>query len=637
MDVRISTVALKNFKCYTDAEIHFAGRDAYISGQNGEGKSTIFDAIIWCFTGKLPNAKADGASIRPIGQPVEVVPEVEVEAIVDGAATLFNRKLEPTYTGRGADKAYKGDMTVCTIDGVPKSATDYNAYVSQIFPINATVWLDLLAFADDTKFSADDRRKVLVDAFGQITDESVKMLNPDFDELFVNKGKLSVEDYKTAMKEQEKSCTTELGRGKTQGTLQARIDEAMKAITHPELSVASQEKAIADLEEQIKTATSGNDDGLKALLAGTQSQLAIVNSKIDADIAAKKTALYAKVDTESIALNGKISVARTAKLKAESDADNANNIIRDCDRYITNLMADRAEFEAKVPNITTVCPTCGQPIPKEQIDEAIGNFNESKAKALEDYDNKIKSYVEKKATHEAIKADVLKAADKAQKKLSALQDEFNKLNEERNMLANIEVEPDAELLGQRIALENEIASLKTEVQMAGTSEKVADLTIQLKAEQSKLAEAQANARQIARIAELKNRQKEVVEMLSKAQRMIALCDEFITTRARFIEQSIAQHFDGVTFKLFDVFKNGEIKNACVPIMDGKPFALLSFSQKTVASVAILNGLSKHFGFTAPCLIDNASEMDSNTISKLATAGQKIIIKVDNSIFTYEVL
>ena len=69
MNVAIKSVTLNNFKCYTQQTIDFAGADAIISGRNGIGKSTIIDAIVWCFTGKLPNAKAEGASIRPVGEP----------------------------------------------------------------------------------------------------------------------------------------------------------------------------------------------------------------------------------------------------------------------------------------------------------------------------------------------------------------------------------------------------------------------------------------------------------------------------------------------------------------------------------------------------------------------------------------
>jgi hypothetical protein len=227
---------------------------------------------------------------------------------------------------------------------------------------------------------------------------------------------------------------------------------------------------------------------------------------------------------------------------------------------------------------------------------------------------------------------------------AAFKESYEKLNAEIEELKAKRKELESTPIGiteeqaKNIAeLSANVEALKTALSMQGTSERLADITAQIKAEQSKLAEAQANERQKERIKELRARQAQVAEMLSKAQKYIALCDSFIIDKAKFIERSISEHFTGVTFKLFDFYKNGEIKNACVPMVDGKPYRLLSFSQKILASVAILKGLSAHYGFTAPVFVDNCSELDANSIAKLDTAGQKIIIKVDNSIFTYEVL
>ena len=640
MDVRVKSIEIKNFKCYADKTFDFDEQNAVISGQNGIGKSTIIDAYVWCLTGKLPNSKSDGASIRPLGQPVEVIPEVVVTlAVIDGdythGTTVFSRKLEATYTGRGIDKTYKGDATVLSIDGVPKNVSEFNAYVAQLFPINASVWTDITTFADDTKFSADDRRKVLVEAFGNISDDSIKALNPLFDELFTAKGKLSVEDFKIAQKEQEKSCNAELGRGKTQGTLQARIDEATKSIVNPMLSVAEQEQKIADLEAQIKTASSGADDDVKARLAAKRQELIDYDVEISRDRAAKHNKKYADNDAKQIAVSHDMSAVKEKIAQMQKDISNAESEIRMCEAQICSCERNKKRLEEEQPNIETVCPTCGQPLPQDRIDEAIGNYNEHKAASLEAYEKQINDSKDRIAKQTEIINEAKVSIENGRKKLAELDNEVGDLARERQTLMEQPIEDNNELIAKRAAVKDEIDALTIQVQLAGTGELVADLTAMLRVEQSKLAEAQANDRQRKRITELVARQKEVAAMLSEAQRMIALCDQFITTKASYIEQSISSHFEGVTFKLFDVFKNGEIKNACVPIMDGKPFSLLSFSQRTVASVAILNGLSKHYGFTAPLFIDNASEMDSTTTAKLATEGQHIVVKVSDDDFKLE--
>lgn len=635
MDIRLMKLKLHNFKCYKEETFNFEGNDTLIHGENGEGKTTVLNSFLWCMTGKDIDGKTDTTSIRPIGEPVEVCPCVEATLAIDGEETVFTRELQATYTGRGADKTYKGDATVCTIDSVPKSVTEFNEYVAKIFPVNVSVWLDLAYFADDAKFSADDRRKVLVECFGKVTDEDVKMLNYEYEELFNAKGKLSVEDFKIAQKEVEKNCTTELGRGKTMGTLQARIDEAAKSIIHPELSVAEQEKKIADLTKQIKTASRGDD--IAEQLGNARRELMRAESEAEQDIERRKNALFDEIDTKLVSLFSK-------RLKIEGNGRNTASEIEFLSQTISanNVKISAAKdsierLEKEEAKYDTICPTCGQPIPQEQIDEIVGNFNENKAVRIEEYEDEInkleeansKALVEKES-HEKVFA----AFKESYEEVKA---DIEELNAKRKELESTPIGITEEQAKKIAELSANVEALKTALSMQGTSERLADLTAQLKAEQSKLAEAQANERQRERIKELRARQAEVAEMLSNAQRYIALCDSFIIDKAKFIERSISEHFTGVTFKLFDFYKNGEIKNACVPMVDGKPYRLLSFSQKILASVAILKGLSAHYAFTAPVFVDNCSELDANSIAKLDTAGQKIIIKVDNSIFTYEVL
>lgn len=635
MDIRIQKLNLKNFKCYAEQSFEFGYHGAQISGHNGVGKSTIFDAIIWCLTGKLPNAKAEGASIRPVGEPVEVVPEVEVTAVVDGVETVFVRRLEATYTGRGLDKTYKGDATTCSIDSVPKSVTEFNAFVSQLFPINPTVWLDLLAFADDTKFSADERRSVLIEAFGNVSEDDIKALNADFDTLFNAKGKLSVEDYKTAMKEQEKNCTAELGRGKTIGTLQARIDEAAKAIVRPDLSVSVQEKRIADLEAEIKEASAGDTTDIRTQLSALRKELASLERDISSAVDMERQ-MHIATYFDMRAIAGHTYDAARSKVDAlESAMQKANAESADLIRQIDDAKKRLASLEEETITVDETCPTCGQPLPKEQIDEAYEKYNEDKAIKMETLEKRIESLSKNLSEAKARLAQSIQDKKTADADKEEKANELAKAEKDYCEAVNIKVKPPKELTERKESLLADIDALEMRLTMSGTSEQVQELTAQLKAEQTLLAEAQANDRQRERIEQLRNRQKEVAEMLSDAQRMIALCDEFIVAKAHFIEQSISSHFEGVTFRLFDVFKNGELKNSCVPIFEGKPFSLLSFSQKTVASIAILKGLAQHYGFTCVSMIDNASEMDSQTTARLETAGQKLIIKVSDGDFRIE--
>ncbi len=52
---RLQSLRIEGFKAFTASqEIQFGGQHAFIFGPNGRGKSSIIDAIVWCFWGAAP-------------------------------------------------------------------------------------------------------------------------------------------------------------------------------------------------------------------------------------------------------------------------------------------------------------------------------------------------------------------------------------------------------------------------------------------------------------------------------------------------------------------------------------------------------------------------------------------------------
>src|SRR4051812_33319387 len=54
--MKIEKVIINNFRIFNGRhELNLMNKDlVIISGPNGNGKSTVFDSIQWCFTGKIP-------------------------------------------------------------------------------------------------------------------------------------------------------------------------------------------------------------------------------------------------------------------------------------------------------------------------------------------------------------------------------------------------------------------------------------------------------------------------------------------------------------------------------------------------------------------------------------------------------
>lgn len=59
MNIKIKSITLRNFKGLRDVSFDFDGRNATIIGDNGTGKTTIFDALTWVLFGKDSHNSTD--------------------------------------------------------------------------------------------------------------------------------------------------------------------------------------------------------------------------------------------------------------------------------------------------------------------------------------------------------------------------------------------------------------------------------------------------------------------------------------------------------------------------------------------------------------------------------------------------
>lgn len=623
MEVLLNSIALRNFKLYQDETFHFERGKNVICGHNASGKTTIKNALLWCLTGVDEDGKKDGSAIRTVGAPIEACPDVTVTLTIDGVVTTFRRVLEATFTGRGADKTYKGDASACFIDSVPVNVSEFASRLKEYFPIEPSLWLDVYYFAE--KMSADERRELLVSNFATLTDEDIFDRLPQYAELRELAKSKSVDVIKAQNKEIEKSCTAALGRGKTIGTLQARIDECFRSIIPNVSSAEIISKDIASIEDDIAALSITNDTTEKRKAIDLQiKELTEGEQTRRRDVYKESHDKWQAALSEAENRRGNL-IQQRRDIESEQNAvsiryDNLENDVLVAENELAGILADKYE-----PN--EICPTCGQQIPKAQIEEAAANYYEHRAIKQEQAEARIQSLKKQIDEAEALLQTL-------STELSEIKDAVSKCNIEIAQLEGKEptMPPESKgYLRKKAALMADMEALEApSIDPAAISA----LTNRLKAKQSELADAKFNEKQTSRIAELKAEQSKMNEALTNAQRIIAMCDEFTLAKATLIEDEISSHFGGVRFKLFDIYKNGEIKNVCKMLVNDKEYRILSFSQKILSSVAVIEGLSKHFGFYAPLAIDNSSEIDENSMYSLSQTGrQMLFIKVTDGPLT----
>ena len=302
-----------------------------------------------------------------------------------------------------------------------------------------------------------------------------------------------------------------------------------------------------------------------------------------------------------------------AKLRSETSDLNAARSLRD------RLSVEYAEVKKSTSGGNTVCPTCGQQIPEEQVAAAVEAFNLVKARRLEE----IRASVEKSCSKDAISA--------LERQIDADSDVFSANQAEiAHLAAQIDAATEAIMPEERTsyteteeyaALRDRIAGL--EAQLAAGK---ADASLLRKEIDGRLSAVQSELdsidRQIMNLSFYQQRKQRITE-LTEEQRYVGseyerlahglhLCELFVKAKASMLTERINARFRTVRFRLFKPQLNGGLEERC-DVMAQTSQGLKLFSDandaaKLNAGFEIIDVLSRYWGIEMPVFVDNAESV-----------------------------
>ncbi|WP_023625330.1 AAA family ATPase [Clostridium tyrobutyricum] len=203
----LEKLSLRNFKGIKELDIDFSNI-TNIYGDNATGKTSIFDAFTWLLFDKDSQDRSK-FDVQPLDENNNVIHmlETEVEAVIqiDGVNVVLKKLLKEKWVNpKGKpDAELKGVTTTYYIDDVPKKQKEYKQKINNIIPEDIFKLItNPLYFSTNMKWQ--DRKKVLMDIIGEITDESVinsrKELSP-LNDLIQNK---TIEEIKKSISASKK-------------------------------------------------------------------------------------------------------------------------------------------------------------------------------------------------------------------------------------------------------------------------------------------------------------------------------------------------------------------------------------------------------------------------------------------------
>lgn len=657
----LKSLHLENFKGAKD-KIYKFGKTTRVSGMNRLGKTTIATAWFWLLADKNYELVSN-PNIRP-DDVEECVPTVTAVLDVDGKEIAI-AKMQKRKVGKpDANGISKVTITnTYEINSVPKTERDFRADLEEL----GLSFDNFLVCSHPDVFTRQkqaDMRKVLFKLASAKTDVEIAAMSKDTKDVAKLLEAYKYEEIEAMNNASKKKAVEQLDAIPNQivGLEKAKVD----------IDVAEQELAKADLERQIAEVDrkiAGADNAVGSLQQ-EEMQLQFDMSGIMQTMNRELSNQRNNIEVELFGCTTELDRFKpTISLKEKQIDDNAK-AIADADAERKKL-GEQYNFEKakafdETPYLfdeskwvfdesTTVCSLCGQKLPDDKIEQLKADFERRKEEAMEDAMRKLrdaknnfvaqknsnleeikkKGFVQKDLIDELTKknADLNTEIDALKKQE---RDAIAKKEELSKQLSEIPSEADYSQNEEYVKLKarhNEVLAEIERLKAADDAEIVESLKIEKEDLKSQLeeinkiiAQAANNIRIDEQIADMQKKQREYEQAKADAEKILHQLKEVSKRKNELLVEEINQHFGIVSWKLFDYQKNGEYKEACVPMVDGKEFGVTTNTGREIqAKLDICNSFQKFFDMYVPIILDGAESLNDEYIPAVDT--QLILLTV----------
>lgn len=643
----LKSLALVNFKGVRDFSIAFNDGITTVCGDNGTGKTTLYDAYLWLLFGKDSTGRSDGANgfnVKTTGEDGKPIYRLEhsVTAVleVDGKEIKLQRSLVEKWqkVNGTTDEVMKDETQYFINDVRTGTKKEYQAEISEIIPEDVFRMITNPYYF--TSLSAETQKDMLLEMVGNIDDEEVAATDPDFLALLDQINGTSLAKWSREIAAKKKACNDALA------TIPASIETAQKLMPESEewAVLEKQLKEVQDrvkeIDAQIADKSALNDEAYKRKMAlmKQQADKRIKLQDRENTIRMETNAAHNKALSDIQQMENELSINQKNLDSYRNDKMNVDGKI---DELNGKLVEMREQFKAvakeqfpEPSGDVLVCPTCGEPYKGENLENAIaklrGNFEQSKSKRQKDIQTKGKQYKAEydKAVEQQTKLTglIAKLEDDALEIKGNITIKKNNIPVAGN--ADEAIANDKECIGLRNDIAEIANQLQVEVPQADVSElqsEKADCNAAIAEINKRLGKRAMIERVNKEIADLE--EKRIANNQAKAdlEKWEDVYLRFQKAKDEVLMQRINGLFNVVSFSFVKEQKNGGEKVTCYCMVNGVPYADVNACGKVNAGLDIINAICATKGISAPIFIDNRESF--NQI--VPTISQIVNLKVSN--------
>lgn len=643
----LKSLALVNFKGVRDFSIAFNDGITTVCGDNGTGKTTLYDAYLWLLFGKDSTGRNDGANgfnVKTTGEDGKPIYRLEhsVTAVleVDEKEIKLQRSLvEKWQKVNGTTEEVMKDETQYFINDVRTGTKkEYQAEISEIIPEDVFRMITNPYYF--TSLGAETQKDMLLEMVGNIDDEEVAATDPDFLALLDQINGTSLAKWAREIAAKKRACNDALA------TIPASIETAQKLMpesenwTVLEKQLKEVQDRVKEIDAQIADKSALNDEAYKRKMAlmKQQADKRIKLQDRENTIRMEANAAHNKALSDIQQMENELSINQKNLDSYRNDKMNVDGKI---DELNGKLVEMREQFKTvakeqfpEPSGDVLVCPTCGEPYKGENLENAIaklrGNFEQSKSKRQKDIQTKGKKY---KAEYDrAVEQQTKLTGLIAKLEDDALEIKGNITIKKNNIPvagnADEAIANDKECIGLR----NDIAEIANQLQVEVPQADVSEL--QSEKADSNAAIADINKR-LGKRAMIERVNKEIADLEEKRiannqakadlEKWEDVYLRFQKAKDEVLMQRINGLFNVVSFSFVKEQKNGGEKVTCYCMVNGVPYADVNACGKVNAGLDIINAICATKGISAPIFIDNRESF--NQI--IPTISQIVNLKVSN--------
>lgn len=644
--IKLLSISLLNFKGIKSISINADGANTDIFGANGTGKTTIADAFTWLLFGKDTTDRKD-FEIKTLDQTGRVIPMIEHEVsatlLVDGETLSIRRVLRENWVKKrgNEEREFSGNVTELYWNDVPMQVTEFSKKINDV--LNEQVFKMITSPTYFNSIKWQDRRNLLIDIFGEVSNEEVAKGNTAFEKLLekLTQGK-TLEDNKAQISAPIKKAKEDLN------AIPARIDEVFRGKPEAqdfetlEISLNDYNKKLEKVDGEIANINKAFDSkleaqrGLKLKVSNLKSEIEIIEQKAknEANNRLKPdTSVLDSLIKERDAKKQELESFENALKTLETQKEGITNQSKSIDKQIADKRQQWHDENDKVLEFKEddcTCPTCKQALPSGDIEskkaEAMQNFKNAKLQKLKQIENEGQNLATQKSNLETEFKTIVDRIETGNTAVKTCKEELKSINdkieiENENSKSGAEVQTFENIYQSLLALDNqyqekllELSATEStieEVPSVDTSElivnrkEIVSIIDNIKAKLQTKSQIEAADQ---RMLELQTEQKTLSQQIANVEKEQFVIENFIKAKVDALENVVNSKFKFVKFKMFEEQINGGLRETCEATVDGVPYSDVNTASKINAGLDIINVLSEFYGINAPIFVDNAESV-----------------------------